>query len=55
MAPKYYCGECDRIEDDPLFIDVERCSECGEYIEIAEEDDGQPSEQQEWADYDPEC
>ncbi len=53
-APKLYCSECDRYERDPLFLDVERCSQCGELIESSD-DDGQPDEQQEWRDYDPDC
>lgn len=32
-GPKLYCSECDRYERDPVFLDVERCSKCGELIE----------------------
>lgn len=31
--PHLFCGECDRYEFDPIFLDVERCSKCGELIE----------------------
>ena len=33
--PKLYCVDCDRYERDPIFLDVERCSRCGEHIEAA--------------------
>lgn len=55
MTPRLYCADCDRQELDPIFLDVERCSQCGELLEAADDDDGQPSEQQEWHDYDPDC
>ena len=29
----YVCGDCDRIERDPMFLDLEKCSKCGELIE----------------------
>jgi hypothetical protein len=29
----YVCGDCDRIESDPMFLDLETCSKCGELIE----------------------
>ena len=51
-----YCEQCDRMERDPVFLDVETCSECGGSLQEADdEDDGQPDEQQEWSDYDPDC
>jgi len=28
----YVCGDCDRIERDQMFLDIEMCSKCGEYI-----------------------
>lgn len=37
-SPKLYCGECDRYERDPIFLDVERCSKCGEQIEATDND-----------------
>lgn len=52
---RYYCGECDHIETDEIFLDVEICSICGASITAADFDDGQPTEQQEWADYDIDC
>ena len=36
--PKLYCAECDRYERDPIFLDVERCSRCGELCEGADGD-----------------
>jgi hypothetical protein len=51
-----YCAECDRIEDDPTMLDVERCSICGGLLCQADfDDDGQPTEQQKWQDYDRDC
>jgi hypothetical protein len=37
--------------------DVEDMCECNEFFEVEEdeEDDGQPDEAQEWADFDPDC
>ena len=29
----YVCGDCDRVERDPMFLDLETCSKCGELIE----------------------
>ena len=28
----YVCGDCDRIERDPMFLDLETCGVCGELI-----------------------
>jgi hypothetical protein len=28
----YVCGDCDRVERDPIFLDTETCSKCGELI-----------------------
>lgn len=36
--PKYYCFDCDREETDPIMLDAERCSLCGEYIESEDDD-----------------
>ena len=34
----YVCGDCDRIERDPMFLDIETCSKCGQLIqEIVDE------------------
>ena len=33
----YVCGDCDRIERDPIFLDLETCSKCGELIEAIPE------------------
>ena len=51
------CVDCGRVETDPIFLDVERCGICGEFLEDDDDknDDGQPDEQQEWHDYDPDC
>jgi hypothetical protein len=38
-APRLlFCSECDCYEHDPLFLDVERCSKCGELIEASDDD-----------------
>ena len=29
----YVCGDCNWIETDPMFLDTETCSKCGELIE----------------------
>lgn len=29
----YVCGDCERIERDPMFLDIETCGQCGELIE----------------------
>lgn len=39
QSPKFICGECDRYEFDPIFHDVEMCSQCGGPIELAEEEE----------------
>lgn len=39
IEPRYYCGECDRFEDDPIFIDTETCGKCGELIQAVEEEE----------------
>ena len=50
--PQYFCGDCDRYEDDPMFIDLEQCSQCGAYI-TAEDGDGASMTDREraWDDY----
>ena len=35
----YVCGDCDRIERDPIFLDLEMCSKCGEHIEAIHDED----------------
>lgn len=57
MSREMYCEECHRVERDPNMIDTEICSQCGGYLAgMGDEDpDGQPSEDQEWSDYDPDC
>lgn len=35
--PHYYCGDCDRVEDDPMWTDLEQCSACGAYISVMED------------------
>lgn len=35
----YVCGDCDRIERDPIFLDLETCSKCGELIEAIPDED----------------
>jgi hypothetical protein len=29
----YVCWDCERIERDPMFLDLEKCGQCGELIE----------------------
>ena len=50
--PRYFCGDCDRYEDDPMFADVEQCSACGAYI-TAEDDyaDARSPQQRTYDDY----
>ena len=50
-----YCEECEHVERDPIMLDAERCSQCGGILAGMDDDDGQPSEQQEWHDYDADC
>jgi len=35
----YVCCDCDRIERDPIFLDLETCSVCGELIEAIPDED----------------
>jgi hypothetical protein len=35
--------------------DVRDMMECNEFIDVEDEDDGQPDEAQEWADFDADC
>lgn len=42
IIPQLYCGECDRYERDPIFLDVERCGKCGELIEMPETTTSEP-------------
>jgi hypothetical protein len=35
---KLYCSACDRYERDPMFLDVETCSVCGELVEGCDDD-----------------
>lgn len=37
--PKLYCFGCDRYERDPIFLDVETCSKCGELVEGCDDDE----------------
>ena len=30
---EYFCGDCDRVERDPIFLDLETCSQCGELLD----------------------
>lgn len=51
-----YCATCDRWEDDQIALDCEICLVCGGVLcQPDDDDDGQPSEQQEWQDYDRDC
>jgi Zn finger protein HypA/HybF involved in hydrogenase expression len=49
-----FCDECN-IEFDGYAL-LTRCPHCGGPLsKLDNDDDGQPDEQQEWADYDPDC
>jgi hypothetical protein len=50
-----YCAACDQWEDDQIALECEVCLRCGGNLCQPEDDDGQPSEQQEWSDYDHDC
>ena len=53
-----YCAECDRWEHDQIAVEDMICLRCyGPLVDPDEgsDDDGQPSEQQEWQDYDRDC
>jgi len=49
-----FCPVCQEIlsQEDQ---DFDTCATCGRDEDYLEDDDGQPDEQQEWADYDPDC
>jgi hypothetical protein len=50
--PRYYCGDCDRYEDDPMWVDLEQCSCCGEYITAEDEpSDGLSPRERAWHNY----
>ena len=36
---KYYCGECDHVETDDIFLDTETCSICGGLLDFEAEID----------------
>lgn len=58
MLSPMYCETCDRIERDPIMLDGEICGQCGGFLQgmdATDFDDGQPTEQQEWNDYDADC
>ena len=50
-----YCAACDRMEWSDLGVDTETCMRCGGFLCQAEDDDDQPSEAEEWHDFDPDC
>jgi len=53
-----YCAKCDRWEHDQIAVEDMICLRCyGPLVDLDEgsDDDGQPSEQQEWQDYDRDC
>lgn len=52
-----YCAKCDRWEYDQIAVEDMICLRCyGPLVDPDEgDDDGQPSEQQEWQDYDRDC
>jgi len=35
---EYYCGDCDRVETDPIFLDLETCSTCGELLSYCDDE-----------------
>ena len=48
------CPDC--CEDLPLDVEEgQECAHCGYLLCIPEEDDGQPTELEEWLDFDPDC
>jgi hypothetical protein len=58
MSEEYapmYCEKCDRWEDDQIAAECGICLRCGGPLTAPEDDDGQPDEAQEWADFDPDC
>ena len=30
---EYFCGDCGTVERDPIFLDLETCSKCGELLD----------------------
>jgi hypothetical protein len=50
-----YCVKCDRWEDDQIALECGICMRCEGPLVEPEDDDGQPTEQQEWQDYDRDC
>jgi hypothetical protein len=51
-----YCAKCDRWEEDQIAVEDGICLRCyGPLVQPGENDDGQPTEQQEWQDYDRDC
>ena len=49
-----YCAKCDRWEHDQIAVEDMICLRCYGPL-VDPDDDGQPSEQQEWQDYDRDC
>lgn len=49
MTP-LHCESCGHTERDPIMLDTETCSVCGGVLAAFDDDDGQPTEAEEWRD-----